>query len=79
MENFIFDPILLIGLLLTILIIPQLHLFLILMISSIDDWIVIFLKKICNLLSDIYDIILHILGNPVFYIVLLIYLYMSIS
>jgi hypothetical protein len=64
--------------LLFLLLLPPFHLFIIFSIMDLGEWFDKLSKKIANLLTNLYDIIIIIISNPII-TGLLIYLCMSIA
>jgi hypothetical protein len=79
MEIQIDNSLFLILLLLFLLLLPSFHLFIIFSLMGFGEWFSKLVKKILDLLTNIYDIIMIIISNPIILIGLLIYLCMSIA
>lgn len=65
--------------LLFILFLPQFHLIFIFAIMSLGEWFDKLFCKFADLFTNLYDIIIIIISNPIILIGLLIYLCMSIA
>ena len=70
---------LLLSLLFLLLFLPPFHLFIIFSIMDLGECFVKLSKKFANLLTNLYDIIIIIISNPIILIGLSIYLCMSIA
>jgi hypothetical protein len=79
MAIYIDDSLFLISSFLFLLLLPHFHLILMFFIMAFAEWFDKLFQKIIKLLTDIYDIILYILQNPIILIGLIIYLCMSIA
>jgi hypothetical protein len=65
MEFCVDNSLFLASLLLFFLFLPHLHLLLIFLVMSINEWLDTFCKKIANLFSSLYDFCVFIISNPV--------------
>jgi hypothetical protein len=79
MEIQIDNSLFLILSLLFLLLLPSFHLFIIFSLMGFGEWFSKLVKKILDLLTNLYDIIMIIISNPIILIGLLIYLCMSIT
>ena len=79
MEIQIVNSLFLILSLLFLLLLPSFHLFIIFSLMGFGEWFSKLVKKILDLLTNLYDIIMIIISNPIILIGLLIYLCMSIT
>ena len=57
---------------------PNIHLILIFLIMAICEWTEKLLNKISNLFTNMYDILLYIISNPIVLIGLTIYLFYKV-
>ena len=73
------EPTFLLLLFLFLLFLPHFHLFIIFSLMGFGEWFSKLVKKIIDLLINLYDIIIIIISNPIILIGLLIYLCMSIA
>ena len=55
--------------------VPQIQLFLIFLVMDTVEWVDKLLKKIYCVLLDLYDVILHIISNPIIFIGLVTYVF----
>ena len=79
MEIQIDNSLFLILSLLFLLLLPSFHLFIIFSLMGFGEWFSKLVKKFLDLLTNLYDIIMIIISNPIILIGLLIYLCMSIT
>ena len=79
MQIYIDNSLFLLFSLLFILFLPQFHLFIIFSIMNLGECFDKLSKKNANLLTNLYDIIIIIISNPIILIGLLIYLLMYIA